>query len=185
MDSSLYIQIVSLRISFQSVRKLGKYITLLFDGVMDIERTYVIMSDIALVEFIECRYEIPAEFLELSNIPLTVIFSSVSNDIWKVCIEVFKNEEVSEGQLLLKTTVDTKRILHLDKIGTLSGIENFVDMFLIKDVFIELTLHLFKFSLSESDGFVMIPASIKSLVEVKGVEKDIVDFDVECLFIDC
>jgi len=75
--------------------------------------------------------------------------------------------------------------MHLDKIGALSAIENFVDMFLVKDVFIELTLHLFKFSLSESDGFVMIPASIKSLVEVKGVEKDIVDFDVECLFIDC
>ena len=73
----------------------------------------------------------------------------------------------------------------MNQIGTLSGIENFVDMFLVKDVFIELTLHLFEFPLSESDGFVMIPSSIKSLVEVKGVEKNIVDFDVECLFIDC
>lgn len=185
MYSSFYIQIRSLRISFKSVRKLCKNITLLFDGVMDIEWTYVIVSDVILMKLIKCRYKIPTEFLELSNIPFAIIFPSVSNNIWKICIQILKDKEVCIRKLLLKTTVDTKRIVHLDKVWTLSRIENFINMFFVEDIFIKLTLYLFEFSLCKSYGVVVIPASIKSLVKVERVEKHIVDLHVECLLIHC
>lgn len=143
------------------------------------------MSNVILMKLVKCGNKIPTKFLELSNVPLTVVLPSVSNNIWEIGIKIFEDKEVSERQLLLKATVDAERVLHFDEIGTLNTVEGLINMFLIKDVFIELTFCLFEFSESESDGFFMVPTSIKSSVKVERVEKNIVDLDVEGLLINC
>ena len=58
-------------------------------------------------------------------------------------------------------------------------------MFFIKNIFIELTLKLFKFSIDKSDWFVMIPSTIICFVKVERVEKNIINLEIKSFLVNC
>jgi len=92
------------------------------------------MGKIGIMHFLKCHSKIPTKFLKLLNKPLTIILSSIQNNLTKTDFERLKQKEMRQPQLLLHVTVNRKGISHLDKIWALQQINRFVEMPFVHNV---------------------------------------------------
>ena len=79
-------------------------------------------------------------------------------------MEIFENEEVSQGEFFLQIAVDTEGIVEFYEVGGFESIDNFVDVFFVKDALIKLAFKLFKLSLDKGDWLIKIKSSVKNFV---------------------